>query len=88
MRTTNRQPYVCQIPYIANQTSAEENPEENKDDVDLMRKGLSLLEPLQETCLYYVSFCKLSFVKIFLLYFNKCLEFLIKLFLASRVVDI
>ena len=55
MRTATGQPYVCQIPFIANQTSSEENPEENKGDVDLMKKGLALLEPLQNTCLYYVS---------------------------------
>jgi hypothetical protein len=55
MRTAAGQPYVCQIPYIANQTSSEESPEENKGDTDLMKKGLALLEPLQNTCLYYVS---------------------------------
>ncbi|CAG8665872.1 12455_t:CDS:2, partial [Funneliformis caledonium] len=71
MRTATRQPYVCQIPYIANQTSDEENPEENREDVDLMRKGLALLEPLQNNCLYYnqgwwtYEYCHLSHVKQF-----------------------
>jgi hypothetical protein len=54
MRTVAGQPYVCQIPYVVNQTSIEEAPEENKD-VDLMKKGLASLEPLQDNCLYYVS---------------------------------
>jgi hypothetical protein len=60
MRTAIGQPYVCQIPYIANQTSVEENPEESKD-VDLMKKGLELLEPLQHKCLYYVSSLRSDF---------------------------
>lgn len=54
MRTATGQPYVCQIPYVVNQTSIEEAPEDNKD-VDLMKKGLASLEPLQDNCLYYVS---------------------------------
>ncbi|CAI2190479.1 3350_t:CDS:2, partial [Funneliformis geosporum] len=71
MRTATRQSYVCQIPYVANQTSVEENPEEQKEDVDLMRKGLALLEPLQNNCLYYnqgwwtYEYCHLSHVKQF-----------------------
>ncbi|RIA89754.1 glucosidase II beta subunit-like protein [Glomus cerebriforme] len=70
MRTATGQPYVCQIPYVVNQTSIEENPEENKD-VDLMKKGLASLEPLQNDCLYYYhgwwtyEYCHLRHVKQF-----------------------
>ncbi|GET04353.1 phytochelatin synthase-domain-containing protein [Rhizophagus clarus] len=70
MRTATGQPYVCQIPYVVNQTSIEEAPEENKD-VDLMKKGLASLEPLQDNCLYYYhgwwtyEYCHLSHVKQF-----------------------
>ncbi|CAG8650631.1 1175_t:CDS:2, partial [Dentiscutata erythropus] len=55
MRSASGQPYLCQIPYVANQTAIEENKsEENKDDVDLMKKGLALLEPMkQQTCLIH-----------------------------------
>nr|CAG8583128.1 14918_t:CDS:2 [Entrophospora candida] len=68
MRTSTGQPYVCSIPYIDNQTTIEENknnsddnnknnkPEENKDDdINLMKKGLELLEPLKKNCLYYIN---------------------------------
>ncbi|GBC14356.2 phytochelatin synthase-domain-containing protein [Rhizophagus irregularis DAOM 181602=DAOM 197198] len=70
MRTATGQPYVCQIPYVVNQTSIEEAPEDNKD-VDLMKKGLASLEPLQDNCLYYYhgwwtyEYCHLSHVKQF-----------------------
>ncbi|CAJ0633839.1 4304_t:CDS:2 [Entrophospora sp. SA101] len=69
MRTSTGQPYVCSIPYIDNQTTIEENknnsddnnknnkPEENKDDdINLMKKGLELLEPLKKNCLHVRQF--------------------------------
>ncbi|CAG8756387.1 2111_t:CDS:2, partial [Racocetra fulgida] len=50
MRSASGQPYLCQIPFVVNQTAVEENKQEEKrDDVDLMKKGLALLEPMKST---------------------------------------
>ncbi|RIB22314.1 hypothetical protein C2G38_2033674 [Gigaspora rosea] len=55
MRSASGQPYLCQIPFVDNQTAVEEDKlEENRDDVDLMKKGLALLEPMKQTCLIYL----------------------------------
>ncbi|CAG8749794.1 10457_t:CDS:2, partial [Cetraspora pellucida] len=54
MRSDSGQPFLCQIPLVANQTAVEENKqEENRNDVDLMKKGLDLLKPMESHCLIH-----------------------------------
>ncbi|CAG8804201.1 5077_t:CDS:2, partial [Racocetra persica] len=67
MRSASGQPYLCQIPFVVNQTAVEENKQEEKrDDVDLMKKGLALLEPMKSNCLVFqhgwwtYEYCHLS----------------------------
>ncbi|KAF0515977.1 HIT-like protein [Gigaspora margarita] len=67
MRSASGQPYLCQIPFVDNVTAVEEDKlEENRNDVDLMKKGLALLEPMKQTCLIYqhgwwtYEYCHLS----------------------------
>ncbi|CAG8466517.1 7188_t:CDS:2 [Acaulospora morrowiae] len=72
MRTASGQSYICQIPYVSNLTVVEEKkPEEKNDNVELMNKGLALLEPMKDDCLYYIhgwwtyEYCHLRHVQQF-----------------------
>ncbi|CAG8526345.1 3779_t:CDS:2, partial [Ambispora leptoticha] len=54
MRTSSGQRYLCQIPPTMNDTLMEGiKTEINKnDDVDILRKGMELLEPMKNKCIY------------------------------------
>jgi hypothetical protein len=56
MRTADGKSYICHVPRIAKPTPEEERRrEESVHDMDVLNKGLSLLEPMKgEKCLFYV----------------------------------
>ncbi|KAG9292260.1 hypothetical protein G9A89_003202 [Geosiphon pyriformis] len=74
MRTSSGQRYLCQIPPIANNPSAEENKPETKKpgDLEVLKKGLELLEPMKkENCIYFhqgwwtYEYCHLKHIRQF-----------------------
>ncbi|CAG8549200.1 3072_t:CDS:2 [Paraglomus occultum] len=70
MRTAKGQLYLCHIPSVSSNTELDNNiNEEDEDEIDILKRGLALLEPMKDDCLsrprdwFTYEYCHLRYAR-------------------------